>query len=182
MMGAQRIFLAVGCAALILPALAPASPEKKADIAKLQARFDKETNGERKAKELGKLCDAQIEAERSASDAKDFKTVGFIMEKYRDNVKAAFQALQKTHPNARKKPGGYKRLELQALRGLREVNDLLLVIPDPYKPPMQIVQKDLAAMDDELLLLLFPDRPPEKPLPSKSKLPTVAPPPKEKNP
>jgi hypothetical protein len=35
----------------------------------------------------------------------------------------------------------------------------LLVVPEPYKPPIEIVREDLAAMDDELLKLLFPNRP-----------------------
>jgi hypothetical protein len=181
MRGPLRIFLAAGIAALLFPSLARCAKEKKDDLALLQARFDKETNGERKAKELEKLCDAQIEAERTASDANDFKTVGFTLEKYRDNVKAAFDALQKTHPNARKKPTGYKRLELQDARGLREVNDLLVVIPDQYKPPMQIVQKDLSAMDDQLLLLLFPKRRSKKTQLQKSAEPEP-PPPKEEKP
>ena len=157
-----RALQAMLSAALLLSSASFAPVE---DLATLQARFDKEKDGERKVKMLDKLADAQIAQERAASQAGDFKTVGFTFEKYRDNLLAAFEALKKKHPNAVKKPGGYKRLELQNQRALREVSDVLLIAPDVYKPPLQIVQSDLKEMEDELLHLLFPDRPGEKPLP-----------------
>lgn len=160
-MAIPRALLAVLSAALFLASLAFAATE---DLATLQARFDKAT-GDRKVKIIEKLADAQIQKERAASQANDFETVGFTFEKFRDNLRAAFEALKKKHPNAVKKPGGYKRLELQNQRALREVSDTLLVAPDVYKPPLQIVQSDMRKMEDELLVLLFPDRPADKPLP-----------------
>jgi|SRR5690242_692093 len=146
------------------------------DLATLQTRFDKEKDGADKVKMLDRLSDAQIAQERAASQSNDFQTVGLTFEKYRDNLRAAFEALKKKHPNAVKKPGGYKRLELQNQRALREVSDVLLIAPDVYKPPLQIVQSDMKKMEDELLRLLFPDRPGEKPLPSPEKEQPAAPP------
>lgn len=172
-MAISRALLAVLSAALLF---CSASFTAVDDLATLQARFDKEKDGEDKVKMLDKLADAQITEERAASQANDFKTVGFTFEKYRDNLVAAFEALKKKHPNAVKKPGGYKRLELQNQRALREVSDVLLIAPDVYKPPLQIVQADLKKMEDELLHLLFPDRPGEKPLPPpETKQPGAAP-------
>ena len=177
-MGIYRAFLTVLSAALLLASLVVAAD----DLAKLQARFDKEKDGERKVKMLDKLAEAQIAQERDASQASDFKTVGLTFEKYRDNIKAAFEALKRKHPNAAKKPGGYKRLELQNQRALREVNDALLVVPDVYKPPLQIVQSDFQKMEDELLHLLFPDRPGEKSIPTESQKVPGLKPPEEKKP
>jgi hypothetical protein len=34
--------------------------------------------------------------------------------------------------------------------------------PDEYRPPLEIVRRDLATIDDELLELLFPRHPTEK--------------------
>ena len=161
-MAIPRAPLAFLSAALLLASTASAVSE---DLATLQARFDKSKDGDHKVKMIEKLADAQIEKERAASQANDFQTVGLTFEKYRDNLRAAFEALKRKHPNAVKKPGGYKRLELQNQRALREVNDVLLVAPDVYKPPLQIVESDLRKMEDELLVLLFPDRPADKPLP-----------------
>jgi hypothetical protein len=164
-MAIRRASLAVLTAALLLAA--PSLPVTE-DLAKLQERFDKEKDGEKKVKIMEKLAEAQIARERAASDSNDFKTVGFTFEKYRDNLRAALEALKRKHPNAVKKPTGYKHLEILNQRALREVTDALLVAPEVYKPPLQIVQSDLKKMEDELLFLLFPDRPGEKPLPPKN--------------
>ena len=128
-------------------------------LADLQLRFDRESDSVRKAKLLQKLGEAQFEAVRQAEKAGDNSTVGLTLEKYRDNVRAVLDALKKQHPNAEKQPNGYRQLEIQARKGIREIAESLLVAPEPYKPPLEIVREDLAAMDDELLKLLFPNRP-----------------------
>jgi hypothetical protein len=128
-------------------------------LADLQTRFDRESDSVHKAKLLQKLGEAQFEAVRQAEKAGDNSTVGLALEKYRDNVRAALEALRKQHPNAEKQPNGYRQLEIQARKGMREVAESLLVAPEPYQPPLEIVRQDLAAMDDELLKLLFPNRP-----------------------
>jgi len=114
---------------------------------------------------LEKLGDAQFNQEREATKAGDFTTAGLVMEKYRDNVRAALAGLKKAHPEAEKHPSGYKQLEIHVGRGLREVRDVMLAMPDVYRPPMQIVEQDLKDMDLELLRLLFPRRPGEQPSP-----------------
>jgi len=137
-------------------------------------RFERESDSVRKTKLLQKLGEAQFEAVRQAEKAGDNSTVGLTLEKYRDNVRAAFDTLKKQHPNAEKQPNGYRQLEIQARKGIREIAESLLVAPEPFKPPLEIVREDLAAMDDELLKLLFPNRPLNKKAPN--------PPPPEKQP
>src|ERR1051326_4232969 len=74
---------------------------------------------------LQKLGDAEFDKEREAAKANDFTTVGLVMEKYRDNVRAAFEALKKRHPDAEKHPSGYKQLEIHVGLGIREVQDVI---------------------------------------------------------
>ena len=166
-MGSAVNALRIACclALLALPAPAKAVVET---LDQLQERFDREHDAVRKAKMLQKLGDAQFAREREAAKTGDYQTVGLVMEKYRDNARAALDAVKKVHPNAERNPGGYKQLEMHTQAGLREVNDLLLTVPEPFLPPLQIVKTDLLAIDDELLHLLFPRRPGEKPVPSKS--------------
>ena len=134
-------------------------PSAAGQLADLQTRFDRESDSGRKVKLLQKVGEAQFEAVRQAEKAGDNSTVGLTLEKYRDNVRAVLEALKKQHPNAEKQPNGYRQLEIQARKGIRELGESLLVAPEPYKPPLEIVRADLAAMDDELLKLLFPNRP-----------------------
>ena len=132
-------------------------------LEQLQDKFDKESDAVRKAKMMQKLGDAQFEKEREAAKAGDFVTAGVVMEKYRDNVRAAFALLKLKRPQAEKNPNGYKQLEYNTAQGLREVRDVVLAMPEPLRPPMQLVENDLREMNMELLKLLFPRRPGEQP-------------------
>jgi hypothetical protein len=139
---------------LLLPVCA-----KGQELKDLQAQFDKESNAVHKAKMLNRLGEAQFVEVRRAEKAGDSSTVGLTLEKYRDNVRAAFDALKKQHPDAEKQPNGYRHLEIELRKGIREVKESLLIAPEPYQPPLELVRQDLLAMDDELLKLLFPLRP-----------------------
>jgi hypothetical protein len=148
------------CALLVLLLLLPAGVTES--LADLQARFDRETNGVHKAKLIEKLGDAQLEEARRAGKAGEYNSVGLTLEKYRDNVRAAVEALKKQHPDAERQSNGYRQLEMHVRKGIREVDETLLVSPESYKPPLQIVRRDLISADEELLKLLFPHRPVEQ--------------------
>jgi len=149
---------------MMLGAMVPAGNTHAAteDVNALQARFDRETNSVHKARLLEKLGDAQLELTRRASQANDYKTIGLVMEKYRDNVRAAVDALRKDHRDAEHHTSGFKQLQIHVHKALRDVDETLVVAPDEYRPPLEIVRRDLAAIDDELLDLLFPRHPTEK--------------------
>jgi hypothetical protein len=147
----------------------PASAADK--LSELQARFDHESNAVHKAKLFEKLGDEQFAEARHASQTRDFKSVGEIMESYRDNARASLDTLTRARPNAERQMGGYKQLQMHIHKGIREVDESLLVAPLEYRPPLQLVRRDLASMDDQLLVMLFPRRPEGKK--------TVIPPPAE---
>jgi len=127
-------------------------------VSELQAHFDKETHAGSKVRALDKLTDAQFEGARKASAAGDFVTVGLVLEKYRDNVRACLELLKKQEPDADHHPAGYRHLELQVRKGIREVEETLIIAPPEMDPPLEIVRKDILDMDDELIRLLFPRR------------------------
>jgi len=127
-------------------------------VQELQERFDRETHAGGKIKELQKLGPAQFDMATKAGAAGDFVTVGLTWEKYRDNVRAAFDLLRTQEPDADKHPGNYRQLELGLRRGIRELEDTTLVAPDEVKPPLEIVHKDLLDVDDALISFLFPRR------------------------
>jgi len=148
---------------LLLIAGLPCAAVRAADqVTQLQARFDHENNSVRKAKLLEKLGDAQFDATRQASQAKDYQSVDVILEKYRDNARAAMNALKREHPDAERHTNGFKQLQMHIHRALRELDEALIVSPPEYKPPLELVKRDLLVMDDELLKLLFPRRPLDK--------------------
>jgi hypothetical protein len=54
---------------------------------------------------------------------------------------------------------GYKQLQIHIRRAIRDLKETVLLAPDEYKPPLQLVERDLALIDDELLQSLFPSPP-----------------------
>ena len=159
-MSAGGTSLGAVCGLLVFLALRP--PGVADSLADLQSRFDRETSGVRKAKLMERLGNAQFEEARRAGKAGDYNAVGLLLEKYRDNVREAVETLKKQHPDAEKQSNGYRQLEMHLRKGIREVDDTLLVSPEAYKPPLQLVRQDLIGLDDEVLKMLFPRRPLEQ--------------------
>jgi len=129
-----------GCALLLLGSCTIFAADK---VKELQDHFDK---------------DAQFESASKAIQANDYSSAGLTFEKYRDNVKAAFELLKKQEPDVDRHPGGYRQLELQVRKGIRQVEEADLVAPQELRPPLELVHRDLLDMDDELIRLLFPRR------------------------
>jgi hypothetical protein len=142
-------------AALLSCSVALAATDK---LKELQSHFDRENHSGAKIKDLQKLGAAEFDLATQASKAGDFVAVGLTFEKYRDNVRQAYELLRKQEPDADRHPGGYRQLELQVRQGIREVEDTLLVAPEDLRPPLEIVRKDLIETDDALIRLLFPRR------------------------
>jgi hypothetical protein len=136
----------------IIFCLAAAAADK---VNELQGKFDRETNPVHRAKQLEKLGDEQFAVARAAFKADDMVTVGTVFEKYRDNVRTALDGLRKLHKDAERQSNGYRQLEINLRRGIREVDETLLLAPEPYKPPLQLVRGDLDSMDRELIRMLF---------------------------
>jgi hypothetical protein len=127
-------------------------------LKELQEHFDRANHAGAKIKDLQKLGALEFDAATQASKAGDYIAVGLIFEKYRDNVRQAFELLRKQEPDADRHPGGYRQLELEVRQGIREVEDTLLVAAEDVRPPLELVRKDLIDTDDALIRLLFPRR------------------------
>jgi hypothetical protein len=146
--------LLAGCVVFLLPCyLISAAPDR---MKELQERFDKDDHAHSKVKALDKLGDAEFDVAAKAIQANDYVTAGLTYEKYRDNVRATFELLKKQDTDAERHPNGYRQLELQVRKGMREVQEVQLIAPSELRPPLTIVLKDLTDMDDELIRLLFP--------------------------
>jgi hypothetical protein len=151
-----KSFLRVWLASLFLVMCAVLFATEK--LQELQEHFDRETHASNKIKVLEKLGPAQFNAAGSAAKAEDFNTVGLTFEKYRDNVRTCFDLLTKQEPDADKHGETYRHLELQTRRGLREVDEMMNIVPPVVQPPLQIVKQDLIGIDNKLIQLLFPRR------------------------
>ena len=152
----RRLLAAAMLSALLLPAA-----RGQENIAQLEAQFNRENDAARKVKVLRKLGDAQLEQMRKDTDDGNYAQALRTLEGYRDEVRGAEAALKATGVDAERKPGGFKQLQIQVRKSLREVDQTILALPDSQRPPFEAVRGDLLRADKELIDLLFP-RQPEK--------------------
>jgi hypothetical protein len=157
-MRAGARWIAAWSCAVCLVSAAGNLPSEKEKLADLQARFDKESNAVHKAKLLTKLSAAQFDETRRLEKLGDFTGVGLLWEKFRDNARVTLAGLKKQVRDAERHVGGYRELEIGLREGIRELDQTMLLAPEEYRPPLQIVRGDLSTMDDEVLQLLFPRR------------------------
>jgi len=139
-----------------LSLLVAAGSEAADKLKEWQDRFDREPHAENKVRLLEKLGEVEFASANKAGQGGDYESVGLLFEKFRDNARLTFELLKKQVPDADHHSSGYRRLELQVRRGIREVEETLLVVPDVVRPPLQLVRMDLIALDDQLIALLFP--------------------------
>ena len=149
-----RLRFGLGISVLLLGLCCQASDKVK----ELQDHFDHDAHAGGKVKTLNKLGDAQFEAATKAGTDGDYVSVGLIFEKYRDNVHSALDLLKRQEPDADRHPSNYRQLELEVRKGIREVEETIVVVPAEVRPPLQIVRQDLVDADDALIALLFPRR------------------------
>ena len=156
------------CAVTLSIVAAGAAPARES-IAELQARFDREPDSVRKAKLLQKLGDAQFEQARREGEAGKYDAATKLFEAYRDNARTALEGLKKTRPNAERHSGGYRQLQIHVHKAERVLHETILGAPDEWRAPLEQIRQELDKMEEELIRLLFPRRPGEKPLPTAPK-------------
>ena len=145
------------CLALLFATLASTS---RADdkVKQWQEQFDREPRASGKVHVLSKLGPAEFAVAIHDGQDGNYAAVALTFEKFRDNARTAFELLKKQEPDADHHSNGYRQLELLVRRGIREVEETIIAVPEDLRPPLMIVRDDLVASDDELIRKLFPRR------------------------
>src|SRR4029077_7844204 len=109
-----------------------------------------------RAKILAKL--GHYEVDQARSDLKEDKEEVSLaeLERYRDRVESAVQALAATGVNAEQHPSGFKELQISLRETLRHIDELILQLPLDKRPWFQAVRSDLANSHNLLIEALFP--------------------------
>lgn len=152
--------------AMALGVLGAGAARAAESVAELQARFDREPDSVRKAKLLQKLGDAQFEQAKREGQAGNYDAVNKLFATYRDNARAALEALKKTRPDAERHSGGYKHMQIHVRKAERVLHETILTTPDEARGQLEPIRQELDKMQEELIRLLFPRRPGEKPVPA----------------
>jgi hypothetical protein len=124
--------------------------------AKYEAQYQLEHDPMARAKILAKLGHYEVDQARSDLKAdKDEQSLADL-ERYRDQVETAVQALAATGVNAEQHPSGFKELQISLRETLRHIDEMILQLPLDKRPWFQAVRSDLAKSQNSLIEALFP--------------------------
>ncbi len=151
---ARRMILA---AAVVWAGLLAARAQDR--IADLQALFNHESDPIRKAKILPRLGDAQFDQVRAELVGGQYAHAVEVLQEYRDEVKGSIQALKATGVDAERRPAGFKQIQMHVRKGIRELDQTILSVPEDERERFAALRKELLGIEKELIDLLFPRQP-----------------------
>ncbi len=144
--------------ALLAVALA-AGAAAGADLAKLREKLAREPDPADRAKITVEIGDELLkQVARKFKDGADAEGESLLGE-YRQAVHAAYDGLVKSGRDARRKPKGFKQLEIHLRQSRRRLDDMARPLPYEDRAPIEEAIKDL----EELRLKLLGDLMQENP-------------------
>lgn len=127
------------------------------------ARYQHETDPVRKARDLAKLGEEQVDAAKKQLKAGDDVGSLHTLEQYRDEVGETITALKGLGVDAERKPAGFKELQISLRGTIRRIDDLIFTLEVDKRPFFRAVRSDLQMQQNDLFDLLFPRRPDKNP-------------------
>jgi hypothetical protein len=150
---AGALFLMTSAAVCACVSIAAAAQETRA---RYEAQYQLEHDPVARAKILAKLGRFEIDQARSDLKANKEEESLADLERYRDQVESAAQALSATGVNAEQHPSGFKELQISLRETIRHIDELILQLPLDKRPWFQAVRSDLAKSQNLLIEALFP--------------------------
>jgi hypothetical protein len=123
------------------------------------ARYQHEADPVRKARELAKLGDEQIEFAKKQLKTGDEVASLHTLEQYSDEVRETVAALTAMGVDAEKKPAGFKELQISLRETIRRVDELIFTLNVDKRPFFREVRNDLFVNQNQLIDKLFPRNP-----------------------
>ncbi len=125
----------------------------------LREQFQADRDAVHQAKNFSKLGDALLEETRKQADAGNIPAAQAAFEEYRGDLRRILAALKATGRNAEKQPSGFKELQIYLRKTLRNLDQIILLVPFEQRAAFEEPRRDVAAVDEELFHLLFPRQP-----------------------
>lgn len=154
---------------LLLLAACLAAPAAGAELAKLWEKLARETDPVDRAKTTVAIGDELLkQAAKQFKDGSDEEGERTLAD-YRQAMHAAYDALVKTGRDPRRKPKGFKHLEIHLRKSRRRLDDIARALPYNDRGPVEEAIKDMEALRLELFDALMkvnrgaaPSEPPRK--------------------
>ena len=159
MMRASVIVIVV-CTMALPPAAQTARVQK--EIAKYEANYESKTKPVDRAKAVVKLGRAEYVAASQSLDAGNVRGAFEFLAKYNEQAITAHDALEKMDVDPEKHSNGFRQLQISVRESLRELREIMGRVPLEQRESFVALEKDLDALNQKLILELFPRQPGHK--------------------
>jgi hypothetical protein len=155
--GLAKLAAAVALLALVSQGQDPAK------LLQLEQKFREQTDPVHRAKALAKLASGEIRAAQEEIRTGQPDQALSRLDRFRDNARDVYQALQASGINAVKRPAGFQELQIALRESVRRMRDVIFGLSLERRGGFVTVQQDLDRINNQLLQDLFPPPPPPKP-------------------
>ena len=131
----------------------------QARLGALREQFQADHDAVHRAKNFWKLGDALLADIRAEAEAGDVAAAQRTFEEFRGDLRSMLAALKQSGRNAEQHPSGFKELQIYLRKTLRDLDQIILIVPFEQRRPFETTRRDVAAIDDELFHILFPRQP-----------------------
>jgi|SRR5579875_1304422 len=129
------------------------------NIAKEKEKYDRAANAVDRAKAVPKLGRDEYKAAQEALKAGDREAALQFLKAYNDQAIGAHQQLEKAVAHPEKHSNGFRQLQISVRERARELKYLTSRVTFNHREPFEELQKGLDALNQKLILELFPRRP-----------------------
>ena len=154
---AASVVMSTPMSASISTSTSASSPQAR--LGALREQFQADHDAVHRAKNFWKLGDALLAEMRTEAEAADVAAAQRTFEEFRGDLRATLGALKNSGRNAEQHPSGFKELQIYLRKTLRDLDQIILIVPFEQRRPFETTRRDVAAIDDELFHILFPRQP-----------------------
>ncbi|MBI4465829.1 MAG: hypothetical protein HY656_00175 [Acidobacteria bacterium] len=132
------------------------------ELTKLREKLAQESNPADRAKITVEIGEELLKQANKVYKDGAYTDGEMRLDEYRHAVRAAYQGLVESGRDARRKPSGFKELEIHLRKSRRQLQDLAQALPYDTREPVEETLADLEGMRLELLdALMNVDRDPQ---------------------
>ncbi len=125
------------------------------DPARLRQQLQQTTDAVERAKLTAKLGNELLKQMAVEYKAKEYETGDQVLQEYLTSIRSAYRGLQASGRNARRKPAGFKELEIHLRKSGRVIEDLSKQVPYDQREPLRQAVDEVATIRSGLLEALM---------------------------
>ncbi|MBI2956160.1 MAG: hypothetical protein HYY26_02485 [Acidobacteria bacterium] len=124
-------------------------------LEELQEKLSRTSSPAERAKITVKIGEELLKQAAAKYGAGAYEEGDRVLAEYVEAIRAAHQGLQDSGRDARRKPAGFKQLEIHLRKSRRKLEDMARIVPYPQRAPVEKTMEEMESIRSELLRALM---------------------------